>query len=104
MGKMQDSVVVRLSPDEAAARWKEFDFKQEIGRGMGPAGQVKLRPLESESEEEIVRFEDAGNGTTRVTLTVEYDDDEDVDVSTLRADVDDEMARFREYAEGRRAA
>jgi hypothetical protein len=107
MGKVQESVLVRLSPDEAAKRWQEFDFRREIGRGRGPAGQVGIGPEERMGEEEYVRFEDAGDGVTRVTLTLDYDeDDEDdeLDVSALRADVNDEMARFRAFAEGRRAA
>jgi hypothetical protein len=104
MSEIQASIVVGCDAATAAEAWGEFDFRRAIGRGMGPAGQIRETPEESAAEEERVRFQERPDGSSLVTLTLEYDEDEVDDVSALRADVEDELARYREFIEGRRAA
>lgn len=104
MGVVEQAIVVGMAVDRAAGEWKEFVFRDEIGTGRGPARDVELSEAHG-AEQEMVEFTALDEGSTRVVLRAEYDeDDEDVDVSSLRADVNDELARFREFVEGRQAA
>jgi hypothetical protein len=99
MGEIQASIVVGCDAETAAEAWAEFDFRQAIGHGLGPSGRIEEAPEEEAAEEERVRFVERSDGSSLVTLTLEYDEDEVSDVSTLRAEVDDELARYREFIE-----
>ncbi len=103
MNKMQASIVVGCDAETAMEAWQEFEFRQVIGRGMGPAGHVEETAEDRAAEEERVRIEERAGGSSLVTVTVEYDEDEVDDLTVLRADVEDELARYREFIE-RRAA
>ena len=98
MGELQASVVVGCPAETAAKAWEKFDLREEIGRGMGPAGQVEETLQEKYADDESIRFEDRPDGTSVVTLTVRYD--EAADATSFRAEVDDELARYRQFVEG----
>jgi hypothetical protein len=105
MGLVEQSIVVALPLERAEGEWREYIYRDEIGHGRGPAGEVAFRESYAEESAELVTFEELSPSSTRVTLRAEYDDDEeDVDVSSLRADVNDELARYREFVERRAAA
>ena len=103
MSEIQASIVVACDAETAAEAWAEFDFRKEIGQGMGPSGRIEETLQEEVAEEERVRFEERADGSSLVTLTVEYDEDDIDDISLLRAEVDDELARYRQFIE-RKAA
>jgi hypothetical protein len=103
MSEMQASIVVGCDAETAMEAWKEFDFRQAVGAASSPAGRVVESDEERAGAEERVRIEDRGDGSSLVTLTLEYDDDEVDDLTVLRADIEDELARYRESIE-RRAA
>ena len=94
-------VVVGCDVEAAAEAWREFDFRRAVAGG--PSGRVEETLEERAAEEEFVRFEQHADGSTLVTVTVEYDEDEVDDLTVLRADIEDELARYRESIE-RRAA
>ncbi len=103
MGVVEQAIVVGLGVEQAENEWREFVYRDEIGTGRGPEGGVEFS--EADDTLELVTFDEVTAASTRVTLRAEYDDeDEDVDVSSLRADVNDELARFREFVEGRGVA
>jgi hypothetical protein len=98
MGELQSSIAVGCSAETAAKAWEKFDLKQEIGRGMGPEAQVEETLEKRYAKDEGIRFEDKPDGTSVVTLTVEFD--AAADEASLRAEVDDEMERYRAFTEG----
>ncbi len=98
MGEIQASIVVGCDAETAAEKWTTFDFRQQLGQGPGLTTPV-AEAMEQDAEEERVRFEDRADGSSLVVLTVEYDEDVVDDVPTLRAEVEDELARYREYLE-----
>lgn len=103
MGIVEQSIVVALDFDEARDEWQEFSFQDDVGRGGALQGQVAIREADLASSEERVSFEEVDSSSTRVTLKAEFEEDDDVDIASLRADVNDELARYREFVE-RRAA
>jgi hypothetical protein len=102
MGMVEQAIVIGVAVDRAMDEWKEFAFRDEVGHGLGPQGDILAG--EEDVTAELIDFEELGPDSTRVILKAEFDDDEDFDVSALRADVNDELARFREFVEGRMAA
>jgi hypothetical protein len=105
MGLVEQSVVLDVSAQTAADAWQEYSAIETIGQAQGPQGRVELSAEDKWETGELVTFERLALDRVRVTLHAEYDDDdESVDVSSLRADVDDEIARFKEFIEKRRAA
>ena len=105
MGLIERSIVLDVSAQVAADAWQEFSASEAIGRGRGPQGRIELSAEDKWETGELVTFDRLALDRTRVTLHAEYDEeDERVDVSSLRADVDDEVARFKEYIDRRRAA
>ena len=103
MGQVQQSIVVALGMEQAQDEWRAYVYRDEVGASLGPEGRLAAG-AQDDVEQELVTFEEAGSGSTRVTLRADFDEDEDVDVSTLRADVNDELARYREFVERRNAA
>lgn len=104
MGLVEQSIVVALPLEQAEGEWREYIYRDEIGSGFGPSGQVQFRESYADESAELVTFEEISPSSTRVTLRAEFDDEEDVDVPSLRADVNDELARYREFVERRAAA
>ena len=104
MGLVEQSIVIALGLEQAQSEWQEYAYRDEIGRGQGPQGEVEFSERYQTESAELVTFEEMGASSTRVTLRAEYDEDEDIDVSSLRADVNDELARYREFVERRAAA
>jgi hypothetical protein len=105
MGLVEQSIVVGCALEQARDEWKEFTYRDMIGRGRGPRGQVEFSEQDLTEEPERATFAELSPDSTRVTVHVEYDeDDEEIDVSALRAEVNDELARYREFVEGRMAA
>ncbi len=101
MGQIQASIVVQCDAETAARAWDEFDFDQGFLPGRGPAAGVEEAIADDAAEDQIVSFEDRDDGTALVVLTLEYDENDlnGTDVPTLRADVDDELGRYREFVE-----
>jgi hypothetical protein len=97
MAELQASVALGCSAETAAKAWEKFDLREEIGRGMGPEGQVEETLQERYAEDEGIRFEDKPDGTSVVTLSVKYDDA--ADETSFRAEVEDELARYRAFVE-----
>jgi hypothetical protein len=91
--------VVGCDAETAAEAWAVFDFRQEIGTGLTTTRPADDPLIDQEADEERVSFQERPDGTSLVTLTVVYDEDEVDDVSSLRAEVDDELARYRESIE-----
>jgi hypothetical protein len=103
MSVVEQSVVVACGLERAHEAWQEFTYRSRALRD--PQGRTGLGAKEAFTSEEHVTFEETEPGQTRVTLRAEYDPDvEGVRVSELRADVNDEIARFKEFAEQRMAA
>jgi hypothetical protein len=100
MGQIQASIVLDCDAATAARAWEEFDFEQGVIPERGPAAGVGEAIEDDAAEEQVVTFEER-DGTTLFVLTLVYDEDAEggTDVSTLRADVDDELGRFREFVE-----
>jgi len=104
MGQVQQSIVVALGLERAQEEWRSYLYRDEMGSGLGPAGRVAAAE-QDRVDDELVTFEQISAASTRVTLRADYDEDEDdVDVSAVRADVNDELARYREFVERRSAA
>jgi hypothetical protein len=105
MGVVEQSIVVACDLEQARDAWQKFAYKNKVGRGRGPQGEIGLGAEEAFANEEYILFEETGSGSTRVTLRAEYDPEEEgVDVTELRADISDEVERFRQFAERRMAA
>ena len=105
MAVVEQSVVIDVSAQTAADAWQEFSAQEAIGSARGPQGRIELSAEDKWETGELVTFDRLALDRTRVTLHAEYDeDDETVDVASLRAGVNDEIARFKEYVARRRAA
>ena len=105
MAVVEQSVVIDVSAQTAADAWQEFSAQEAIGSARGPQGRIELSAEDKWETGELVTFDRLALDRTRVTLHAEYDEeDETVDVASLRAGVNDEIARFKEYVARRRAA
>ena len=105
MARVEQTTVLDCDLEQAQDAWEKYNYKKRVGWGRGPSGEMELGPEEAYADKEFITFTEEGSGRTRVTLTADYDPDEKgVDVAELRADVNDEIARFKEFAEKRMAA
>ena len=105
---VNESWDVEADMETVQKKWAEFTTALRFvpGPSDGPSGTRLswVRP-ETEGESERVVFAELGPKMTRVTVAVRYDEDDLLEEGETFADVarrmDQDMALFKDYAEGR---
>ena len=74
MGQVQQSIVVALGMEQAQNEWRAYVYRDEVGASLGPEGRLAA-DAQGDVEQELVTFEEAGPGSTRVTLRADFDEE-----------------------------
>jgi hypothetical protein len=109
MATIGETIDLHVPLPVARQKWNEYVTGMVIGSGLGPHEReypVRWHREERDAEAGAVQFAAIDDQTTRLTVTLEYQQDEGDKTASarserLRAEVRDDLDLFGRYAEGR---
>jgi hypothetical protein len=101
MPAIERSVEVDASAETADHKLREFGLRAAIGGDERDEAGVGFDPADSCEVAETTRFEQMEPDRTRVTRSVDYDESDPACAAAVARQVDRQMQRFRQFAQGR---